>query len=64
MLKKILIAIQPDVSLHHNLQVQTENINKVTSCLVGLPFFLCPESNFFESYEHFIVLNRKRLNPK
>ena len=37
---------------------------KMTSCLVRLPFFLCAESNFSESYEHFIVLNRKRLNPK
>ena len=31
----------------------------MTTCLVWLPFFLCPESNFFESHEHFIVLNGK-----
>ena len=36
----------------------------MTICLVGVPFFLFPESNFFESYEHFIVLNGKGLNPK
>ena len=34
----------------------------MTSGLVGLPFFLCPASNFSKSYEHFIVLNRKGLN--
>ena len=36
----------------------------MTSCLVGLPFFLFPESNFFESHEHFVALNGKGLNPK
>ena len=36
----------------------------MTICLVGVPFFLFPESNFFESNEHFIVLNGKGLNPK
>ena len=36
----------------------------MTSCLVGLPFFLFPESNFFESHEHFVVLNEKGLNLK
>ena len=40
------------------------NKNKMTGCFVGLPFFLVPESNFSESYEHFIVLNGKGLNPK
>ena len=38
--------------------------NKMTGCFVGVPFFLFPESNFSESYENFVVLNGKGLNPK
>ena len=34
----------------------------MTSCLVGLPFSLCPASNFSKSYQHFIVLNGKGSN--
>ena len=40
------------------------NKNKMTGCFVGVPFFLFPESNFSESYENFVVLNGKGLNPK
>ena len=36
----------------------------MTICSVVVPFFLFPESNFFKSYENFIVLNGKGLNPK